>query len=147
MLFLPSSAEVHLSESRQESLEQFPSHACPYCGECVTLAQLQQPAGIGGGTYCPKCWGRVYLSNGFEKYLGLLCVGIAFVVVWFFVTKVILRLLVGTMLVAFLLWLQLLPLSTRFVPASLRRWRERKYKTFHEWLQERNSPPTFKDQK
>jgi hypothetical protein len=65
---------------------------CPACGEAVEPAELQQPAGIGGGTYCPKCGERVYVSSPYPKLIAvlslLLAVGILLLmrvtsVIWF----------------------------------------------------------------
>jgi hypothetical protein len=42
-------------------------YVCPACGEALEPAELQQPAGIGGGTYCPKCGERVYVSSPYPK--------------------------------------------------------------------------------
>jgi len=47
-------------------------YVCPACGEALEPAELQQPAGIGGGTYCPKCRERVYVSSPYPKLVAVL---------------------------------------------------------------------------
>jgi hypothetical protein len=47
-------------------------YVCPVCDEALEPAELQQLAGIGGGTYCPKCRGRVYVSSPYPKLVAIL---------------------------------------------------------------------------
>jgi hypothetical protein len=123
------------------------TYKCPYCGESIQPSELQRPAGISGGTYCPKCWGRVYASTGYAKQLAILSAGIAFSILWFFRISAIPTLAIGTLLMAVPLWMCLYTASARSTRPTLRKWHERKYKTFYEWLHERDSPPSLTDRR
>jgi hypothetical protein len=35
------------------------TYRCPFCGHNFDPINLQQPAGVGGGSFCPKCQQRV----------------------------------------------------------------------------------------
>ena len=37
-------------------------YKCPICQKDFGAGKLRQPGGIGGGSYCPYCGGRVYVS-------------------------------------------------------------------------------------
>jgi hypothetical protein len=117
--------------------------SCPYCGVELALAHLQQPAGIGGGTYCPKCFGRVYLGNGYEKALVFASVFASFGVLWLFGVRELVFLILGTILLAIFLGMYLQTVSVRYTLPTLKRWRS--HKTFFEWLHDRNSSPSSSD--
>jgi DNA-directed RNA polymerase subunit RPC12/RpoP len=126
-------------------------YVCPACGEALEPAELQQPAGIGGGTYCPKCGERVYVSSPYPKLVAVLsllpAVGILLLmhvtsVIWF---------MAGTLVLWVPISLFLNLYSTQFTRSTLKKWQPRKRRTFFEWLYERDqirAPEIFdKDKK
>jgi hypothetical protein len=113
-------------------------YVCPACGEALEPAELQQPAGIGGGTYCPKCGERVYVSSPYPKLVAVLSLLLAVG------TLLLMRVTSGIWFVAgtLVLWLPIslfLNLySTQFKRSILKKWQPRKRRTFFEWFYERD---------
>src|SRR5271168_4413238 len=117
-----------------------PVYPCPYCEHSLQQIDLEQPAGLTGGMYCPKCHGRVYLTTGLGKYVAAASFAIGFTLLWLFHVRSIATLIIGTVVLALPISLFLNFESARFRPVTLRKWRERESRTFFEWLYERNSP-------
>jgi hypothetical protein len=117
---------------------------CPYCEHDFDPGALQQPAGIGGGSYCPKCQERVRVSFPYAGIVAivslLLAVGLLLLrkvtsVIWFVVGTAVLWIPISLLLNAY---------SARFKPPTLKKWKERTSReertrrTFFEWLYERD---------
>src|SRR5260221_14349667 len=47
------------------------AYKCPICDKEFDVADLKQPGGIGGGSYCPHCGGRVYVSFAYGGIVAL----------------------------------------------------------------------------
>jgi hypothetical protein len=126
-------------------------YVCPACGEALEPAELQQPAGIGGGTYCPKCDERVYVSSPYPKLVAFLSLLLATGILLLMRVTSVIWFVAGT----FVLWvpisLFLNLYSTKFKRSTLKKWQPRKRRTFFEWLYERGqirAPEMFdKDKK
>ena len=123
------------------------TYSCPNCGCGLDPADLQQPAGIGGGTYCPKCQTRVSVAFPYPKLVAIVSLLFAIGFLLFVRVKSMLWLAAGTVMLAIPISLFLNMYSTRFKPATLKNWKPRTYKTFFEWLYERDQiraplPPT-----
>lgn len=121
-------------------------YECPICGESFARGELQQPAGIGGGSYCPKCQGRVYVSFAYGGWVALGSLLIAFGILALMHVTAILGLIVGTVLIWIPLSLFLNIVSVRYRPPTLKRWKERR-RTFFEWLYERDGPQSLIDKR
>src|SRR5437763_1792458 len=114
------------------------TYQCPYCGTSFDAVDLQQPAGIAGGTYCPKCQERVRVSFPYSGIVAalslLLAIGSLLVlkvrsVVWLGVGSAALWIPISLLLNSYL---------ARFKFPTLKKWEDRKHKTFFEWLYERD---------
>jgi uncharacterized paraquat-inducible protein A len=110
--------------------------SCPTCGEPLEPVQLQQPAGLGGGSFCPKCQERLYLSFPYRKVtvtfslalaVGLLLLMRVASVVWF---------IAGTILLWVPITIVLNVYSARFKPPVLKKWKPTP--SFIEWFRERD---------
>ena len=123
------------------------TYKCPHCGESVQPGELQQPVGLGGGTYCPKCSGRVYFSFKYGWQVAVLSIVFAVVVLRLVRVKAIIVWVVGTPLIAIPMSMYLNVLSSRLKPPVLRKWQERRRKSFFEWLYERDSPTNLIDKR
>lgn len=118
-------------------------YICPKCSEALEPAELQQPAGIGGGTYCPKCQERVYVSFPNSKLIAVLSLLLALGALLLLRVTSVLWLVAGTLVLWVPISLFLNFYSTRFKRPVLRKWKPRKRKprkrrTFFEWLYERD---------
>ena len=111
-------------------------YRCPHCGEELELSDLQQTAGFAGGLYCPNCQERITLSYPYSKLVAVisLLLAIGFLIImrvrsvpWFAVGIVILWIPISLFLNFY---------STKYKLPALEKWKERKHKTFFEWLYE-----------
>jgi endogenous inhibitor of DNA gyrase (YacG/DUF329 family) len=120
------------------------TYTCPACGECLLPGELQRPGGVGGGTYCPKCQARVYFSFPHSKLAAVLSLLLTIGALLVMRVTSLLWFIVGTLV----LWVPISMFmnfcSTRFKPATLKKWKPRR-RTFFEWLYERDKPPEMFD--
>lgn len=123
------------------------AYACPICGAKVELTELQKPAGVTGGLYCPACQARVYFAPPFRLIVSFvsmfLAAGIASLlhiasIFWFVLASALIWIPVSLLLNA---W------STSIRPGALKVWKPRRNKTFFEWLYDRDSAPPLFDKK
>jgi len=114
------------------------TYHCPICGSDFDSVDLRQPAGITGGSYCPKCQERVQVYFPYSRVVAavslLLAIGTLSVmrltsVFWFVAGTAVLWVPISLFLKLY---------STRFKPPRLKKWLPRKHKTFFEWLYERD---------
>lgn len=119
---------------------------CPICGQDLALADLQQPGGIGGGTYCPKCQGRVRISFPYRSLVALVSVLIALGTLALAHVSTIIGYVIGAVLIWIPLSLALNAATVRFKAPTLKKWKQRR-RTFFEWLYERDSPPELIDKR
>ena|ERR1700731_876913 len=126
-------------------------YVCPACGESLQSAELQQPAGIGGGTYCPKCRERVYVSYPYPKLVSVLSLLLAVGTLLLTRVSSVIWFVAGTLVLWVPISLFLNLCSTQFKRSTLKKWQPRKRLTFFEWLYERDqirAPEMFdKDKK
>ena len=119
------------------------TYKCPACGEEFHVDALQQPAGIGGGSYCPKCHERVYVSIPYGRAVAFISLLIALGILLLLHVRAILGLIIGTLLIWIPLSLFLNVCSTRLKPPFLKKWKARRHRTrrtFFEWLYDRAAP-------
>jgi len=111
---------------------------CPTCGEPLDPVDLLRPAGLGGGTLCPKCLDRVVVSFPYSKIVVVISLVLAIGAMLVMRVRSVPWFLVGTVVlwVPISLWLNVY--STRFKNPVLKKWEPRKRKTFFEWLHERD---------
>jgi prepilin signal peptidase PulO-like enzyme (type II secretory pathway) len=114
------------------------TYHCPVCGHEFDAVDLQRPAGIGGGSYCPKCQERLRVSFPYSRNVAVVSLLLAIAallvmrvtsVLWFVGGIAVLWLAISLLLNAY---------STRFKPPTLKKWKPRTRKTFFEWLYERD---------
>lgn len=74
------------------------TYKCPACGEEFDVGALQQPAGI-GGSYCPKCHERVYVSIPYGRAMAFISLLIALGILLLLHVRAILGLIIGTLLI------------------------------------------------
>lgn len=113
-------------------------YSCPYCSEGLNPVELQQPVGIGGGTYCPKCQQRVYVSFPYAKLVAVLSLFLVCGILFLIGVRSILWLVTGTVVLWVPVSLFLNFYSTTFKRPLLRKWKPRMRRTFFEWLYERD---------
>ena len=116
------------------------SYRCPYCSSDFEGSALQQPAGVGGGTYCPNCQERVRLSFPYARLAVVLSVLIAFGALFAFQVRSVIWLILGTALLWIPISLFLNTYFARFKPPVLKAWKPRR-RTFFERMYERDSTP------
>jgi hypothetical protein len=123
------------------------TYSCPACGESLQPAELQQPAGIGGGTYCPKCHARVYVSFPHSILVAVLALLLAIGALLVMRVTSLLWFIVGSLVLWVPISMFMNIYSTRFKQATLKKWKPRKprRRTFFEWLYERDKPPEMFD--
>ena len=115
------------------------TYKCPICGKDFAAAELQQPHGITGGSYCPHCWGRVYVSFAYGRFVAVISLLAAIGLLALFHVTSIIGFAVGIILIWIPLSLFLNVMSVRYKPPTLKKWKERR-KTFYEWLYDRDAP-------
>ena len=123
------------------------TYRCPWCGHNFDASELQQPAGIGGGSYCPKCQNRVYLSFAYQRTSALISLLIAVGILALLHTRNVLGFLIGAILIWIPVSMFLNVMSSRYRAPKLKRWKPRRRRTFFEWLYERDEPPELFDTK
>jgi len=138
------------------------TYKCPACGEEFDVRALQQPAGIGGGSYCPRCNVRVYVSLPYGRSVALISLLIAFASLELLHIKTLIGFIIGTILIWLPLSMLLNAWSARLRPPSLKKWPPRsveilrkwprkngrpRRRTFFEWLYEREAPQDLIDKR
>jgi hypothetical protein len=124
------------------------TYDCPFCAHHFAAADLQQPAGATGGTYCPKCQERVRISFPYAGRVVAASLFLAAGILWAFQVRSLVWLATGTALLWVPISLFLNVYMARFKPPTLKKWKERTHKTFFEWLYERDRirAPRISDQ-
>lgn len=112
------------------------TYHCPHCEHQFAAAELQRTAGTSGGTYCPKCQERVRRSFPCAGIVAITSVFLAAGILFALQVRSIVGLVVGTALLWIPISLFLLVYSARFKPPTLKKWKERRHKTFFAWLYE-----------
>ena len=113
-----------------------PTYYCPYCGTDFAAVDLQQAAGIRGGTYCPKCQERVRVSFPYSGRVAAVSVLLAFGALLVMKVRSVLWLCVATPALWIPISLFLNSYFARFKFPTLKKWEDRKHRTFFEWLYE-----------
>jgi uncharacterized paraquat-inducible protein A len=121
------------------------TYTCPACGECLQLGELQRPAGIGGGMYCPKCQAQVYVSSPYPKLVAILSLLLAVGALLLMRVTSIIWFVAGTLVLWVPISMFLNLYSMQFKSFTLKKWKPRKRRTFFEWLYERDKPPEMFD--
>ena len=121
-------------------------YRCPWCGHNFDALELQHPAGLGGGLYCPKCQNRVYLSVTYPRTVAFISFLIAVGILALLHVRNILGFIVGTVLIWIPVSMFLNVTSSRCRTPELKQWKPRR-RTFFEWLYERDEPPELFDTK
>jgi DNA-directed RNA polymerase subunit RPC12/RpoP len=122
------------------------TYKCPHCEKDFGVAELQQPGGIGGGSYCPRCGGRVYVSFAYGGIVAVISLLIAIGILALFRVTSIIGFAIGIILIWVPLSLYLNAMSIRYKPATLKKWKERR-RTFFEWLYDRDAPHDMFDKR
>jgi hypothetical protein len=110
--------------------------SCPTCGEPLEPVELQQPAGIGGGTYCPKCHERVYLSFGYRKLTAIFSLALAIGLLKLVQVASVAWFIAGTVVLWVPITVVLNIYSARFKQPVLKKWK--RSPSLVDWLRERN---------
>jgi hypothetical protein len=117
-------------------------YRCPFCDAQFAATELQQPAGLGGGSFCPKCQERVSVSFAFARPIAIGALFVAFGILFVLKIRTILWLTLGTIILWVPISLALKLYAARFKAPILVKWEERRHKqrhkTFFEWLYERD---------
>jgi hypothetical protein len=118
---------------------------CPYCNASYLPPALKQPGGIGGGTYCPECQGRVVLTNG----LGGVSLVVSFLLcgalTYMYVNHSAIAVVLGSLILGIPCWMVLVSISLRFKPASLKKYKElKKRNRFFSCVDHSEPPNLFK---
>src|SRR5271163_334565 len=113
---------------------------CPYCNQVFDSSELAQPAGIGGGSYCPKCQEHVRISFPYGWAVAIISLLLAVATLLVAHATSPLTYLIGTPFLWIFYSLFLNAYSTRLKRASIRKWKPRR-RTFFEWLYDRGSTP------
>jgi DNA-directed RNA polymerase subunit RPC12/RpoP len=119
-------------------------YTCPACGQPFDAVDLQQPAGVGGGSYCPNCQERIHISFPHSRLVFVVSFLLAAGFLLLFHIRSIFWTPIGAVLLAIPISIYLNVWSTRFKPATFKKWKPRSG-TFHEWLYKRNKPPDMFD--
>ncbi len=114
------------------------TYTCPVCGNDVQAADLQQPGGVGGGTYCPKCQERVYVSFAHPKIVAIVSLLPAIGVLFLMKVTSVFWFVAGTLALWVPFSLVLNAYSSRFNAPTLKRWKPRTRRDFFEWLYDRD---------
>ncbi len=120
------------------------SYKCPACGEEFDASALQQPAGVGGGSYCPRCHERVYVSFPYGGPVALVSLSMAVGSLALLHVRTVLGFMIGTVAIWIPASLLLNVWTTRLKPPTLKKWKQRR-KTFFEWLYEKDAPQDLID--
>jgi len=121
------------------------TYSCPFCGNDIDAGDLQQPGGVGGGTYCPNCHERVYVSFAYPRLVAIVSLFLAIGALLLMKLTSVFWLVVGTAVLWIPISLFLNAYSSRFKPSTLKKWKPRTHRTFFEWLYQRDqirSPKT-----
>ena len=102
------------------------NYRCPICSHGFSSGDLQQPAGLGGGSYCPKCQGRVYVSFPYGKLVAVVSLLITCGTLLLLHVTSVLVFLIAAAVIWIPLSLFLNVLSTRYKAPTLKKWRERR---------------------
>jgi hypothetical protein len=121
-------------------------HTCPSCQSDLNETDLQQPAGVGGGTYCPKCGERVYFSFPYRGIVAILSIVLATGTLLLFHVGSWLWLLIGTIVLSTPYSMFLNVYSARFKRPVLKKWKLGP-RTLFEWLYDRDKPGDLFDKK
>ncbi len=139
------------STGLQSAMEPSPvTYRCPHCDKEFGAVALQQPAGIGGGSYCPHCGGRVYISFAYRGIVAVISFVVAVSMLPLFHITSIIGFAVGIILIWIPLSLFLNIMSVRYKPPTLKKWNGRRKirrKTFFERLYERDAPRDMLDKR
>jgi hypothetical protein len=111
---------------------------CPYCGHDFDAVDLQLPAGVSGGSYCPKCQERVRVSFPYAGIVAVVSLLLAVGLLLLLKVTSVLWFVVGTAALWIPISLSLKIYSVRFKPPTLNKWKDRTQRTFFEWLYERD---------
>ena len=121
-------------------------YRCPFCDHDFDAVELRQPAGLGGGSYCPKCQERVRISFPYGGLVAFVSVLIAIGILALAHVRTIFGYVIGTVLIWIPLSLALNAATVRFKVPTLKKWKQRR-RTFFEWLYERDTPPELIDKR
>jgi len=99
---------------------------------------------VGGGTYCPKCQTRVYFSFPYSALVAVFSLLLAIAALSAMRVMSLLWFIVGTLVLWVPISMFMNIYSTRFKPATLKKWKPRR-RTFFEWLYDRDKPPEMFD--
>jgi hypothetical protein len=127
-------------------IEELKMYTCPICLTDLNAGDLQQPAGIGGGTYCPKCGERVYFSFPYGRIVAILSIVLATGTLLCLQIRSWLWLVMGTAILSIPYSLFLNAHSARFKSAVLKKWKPGP-RTLFEWLYDREKPGDLFDKK
>ncbi len=122
------------------------TYQCPNCGISFDATELQQPAGVGGGSYCPKCQSHVRLKFPYGRWVAVISLFLAIAILRLFRVTSIPWLILGTILLWIPISLYLNVYSFRYKAPTLIKWKERR-RSFFEWLYERDSTPRLFDKR
>jgi hypothetical protein len=114
------------------------THSCPFCGNDIDAVDLQQPGGVGGGTYCPNCHEQVYVSFAYPRLVAIISLFMATGAMLLMKVASVFWFVVGTAMLWIPISLFLNAYSSRFKPPTLKKWRPRTRRTFFELLYERD---------
>lgn len=122
------------------------TYECPICGHSFAVTDLQQPGGVGGGSYCPNCQERVYVSFAYGGWIAVISFFLALAALALLHVRTILGFVIGAIFIWVPLSLFLNVASSRYRPPTLRKWKQRR-RTFFEWLYDRDSVPELIDKR
>ena len=114
------------------------TYHCPYSGHDFDAVDLQKPAGLSGGRYCPKCQERVLISFPYGRIVAAVSFFLAVGVLLVLKVTSVLWFVGGTAALLIPISLFLNVYSARFKPPTLKEWKPRTQRTFFEWLYERD---------
>jgi len=117
------------------------TYKCPICVTDFEATAIRRPSGISGPSYCPNCQGRVRVVLPNSKYAAIIALLIAWVVLALLGVRSVFGVVIGTVLIWIPLSLYLNAVSFRYKSPVLKKWeprRERRFRSFFEWLYERD---------
>lgn len=115
------------------------TYECPVCKRRFLATELQQPAGVGGGSYCPICQARVRVSFPYSGLVAAVGLMIALGLLYLVHVTDVFAFLLGIVVIWVPHSLFLNVASMRYKPATLKKWKERR-RTIFEWLYDRDAP-------
>lgn len=126
------------------------NYQCPICFAEFDAFALQRLSGVSGPSYCPSCKGRVRVLLPYGKPVAVIALLMAWGILALMRVKTVSGIIIGTILIWLPLSLYMNVLLFRYKAPTLMKWeppKQRRYRSFFEWLYDRDAPPELIDKR